>query len=149
MRVSDQGDYVALDDYDMVLSSEHDRDLYLALCYSPEAGGAGDIPIVDIFHNINDVDWLAENASSQIDRYSTVFYTEAYPSDFTEEELADLSLEKPHLFTDEELRMRPMLAKALESSRPSPSAVAAAANSSATRQIASNGVEKASVIRSV
>lgn len=147
MRVSDRGDYVPIDDFEAILPSEHDRNLYLALCYSPEAGGAGDIPIADICRNIDDDVWLAEVAALQVECYSTVFYTEASPDDFTDEELAELSVEKPGLFSEEHLRTWPLLAEALRSKRPNPSQIAVAAASCASKQV--GGEEKASVIRSV
>lgn len=99
-RVSESGGYVTEDAFCEVLPTEDERNLYLVCCNSSDLFGAGDLPLGEIGSHLSDPGWLAEAAETGVDD-GPVFYTEAFPDDYSAAELAELAREKPGLFTEE------------------------------------------------
>ncbi|HIY83875.1 hypothetical protein [Rubneribacter sp.] len=103
--------YATEEDVLDALSGPLDLNLYYALCDCDRLGGA--LPLSEIAAHAGDAPWLASRAAEYIEQGGAVFYTEAYPDDFDECELAELAKDRPDLFTEESVREYPRLQAAV------------------------------------
>lgn len=111
-RVGD-GEYVTESDfYEIVEPSRLD------LWYSLLAADGDDALLDETVRHRHDAEWLQECAGLYVDGDAEQFWTEAYPNDFTDEELAEMVGERPDLFGPEDRASWPRLAHAARGEAP-------------------------------
>lgn len=98
-RIGPDG-YVTPEAWDAVLPTGQESNLYYAVVSALD----GDLPLNEVASHEGDEEWLGEVASEYAAGVDAeVYYTEAFPSDYTPDEQRDLASERPDLFTAEQL----------------------------------------------
>lgn len=136
-RISDDGAYVTEDQFNLVLPTQAERDLYLLM--------ANDGVTCDTVAHASDPAWMADRVKAVMGSDESVVYgTEVYPDELSAGELGDLSSGRRDLFTDSCMAMYPHLASRAGKSagrraNPSPAEMASAARRAACDAVGNSG----------
>lgn len=110
IRIDEAGRYVPEEEFDRILATPHDRNLYFAMCAVHDDSQMFDVEEVAwALGNDQELDALADDYVSS--EGCTVFGTEYWPDDFSHEELVELArYSRADLFGIDSLRDFPELA---------------------------------------
>lgn len=92
--------YVTPEVWDSVLPTQSESNLYYAVIAAIDT----DIALDEVAAHREDEEWLGDVANDYVtDGNAEVYYTEVFPDDYTPDEQGELAVERPDLFTAEEI----------------------------------------------